>query len=144
MTSLLHPDITRLGIPMRALNVHQVIAPSDQMIKATCQEVGCLNYRHGWLMMFDERIEKGRAGAGLIRGRRHGRTFQEQSAATAEGLTVFRFDAWQRCFANHRTRKELFVVQSGLGSPRLHSRPLDWAEHMNETLDRSYTSRARG
>ena len=131
-------------LPQRAFTVHQVASPSDRTIIAACEQVGCDRYRHGWIMRFDERTEEGRLYADLIRSGRHRRTFREHAAKTADGLTVFQFAAHQRCFAEHRTRPELYVARVGTAPARRHVRPADFVEDLHETLDRRLSSRKRG
>jgi hypothetical protein len=53
------------------------------------------------------------------------------------GLTVFRFDSGQRCFANHQTRPESYAVLGGdwrsyTGILRRHTRPADFVEDFGE------------
>lgn len=131
------------GLPVRAFTTHQIISPQDTTIVAACHQVGCLRYRYGWDTPVDERTDEGRLYAELIRSGRHGRTYREL-ARTAEGLTVFRFEAHQRCFQEHRTRPELFVAGVGGGPQRRHTRPEFWTEDLHETLDKRLTSTNRG
>lgn len=132
-----------------AFVTHAVLSPSDRTIIAACSQVGCLKYRYGWDSPIDERTEEGQFYAQLIRSGRHGRTFRELPR-TADGLTVFRFEAHQRCFAEHRTRRELYVVRGGTptvstGLIREHTgRPDLFIEDYRETLDRRLHDRERG
>jgi hypothetical protein len=143
------PSAILRPLPARAFTTHQVLSPSDRTIVAACEQVGCLRWRHGWDSMVDERNEEGRALAHLIRSGEHGRTYRELPGRDALGRTVFRFDSRQRCFAEHRTRPELFVVRDGTpsqqaGPAKRFTRPADWFDHYHETFDRRLVSRQKG
>ena len=77
----------------------------------------------------------GQEQAAYIR-HKSGRTFREQR--TEAGLTVFRFEAFQRCFAEHRTKPDRFLVRDGdwrgnpTGRGRLHVNGRDWIEDLVE------------
>lgn len=136
-------------LPARAFVTHQVLSPSDRTIVAACEQVGCLRWRNGWDSAVDERTEEGRALAQIIRSGAHGRTFRELSGRDAAGCTVFRFESRQRCFSEHRSRPELFVVRDGTpsqqaGPVRRFTRPADWFDHYHETFDRRLVSRQKG
>lgn len=114
--------------------------------KAACQEVGCEAYRHGWESAFDESTELGRQQAHYVRTQ-SGRTFREYRSEA--GLTVFRFEPYQRCFADHQTIAEAFYVRGGdwrlnQGLIRRHANGRDWAEDMAEQLDTIRTAQERG
>lgn len=122
------------ALPVGAYKTYAVASPPDRSVRAACEQVGCLAYRHGWESHVDEATELGRRQADYIR-RKSGRTFREQRDAA--GITVFRFDSGQRCFAEHRTRPELYVVRFGdwrqnLGTIRRHTRPADFVEDFGE------------
>jgi hypothetical protein len=110
----------------------QITTPRDGGIVTACKDAGCQAWAHGWQTTVDERTQFGRAQAHYIRWQSE-RTFREQKAA--DGRTVFRFEAFQRCFEEHKTRPELYVVRHGdwRGNPsgrvRQHRRPDDWVEH---------------
>lgn len=99
----------------RARSYH-IRMPHDLYRKASCEEVGCDQWRFGWETVCDEfSSEDGRMVAGLIRSGRTGRDFTEmQDVRGGTILTIFRFAARQRCFQEHRTRPgELLVHQGG-------------------------------
>lgn len=111
----------------------QIATPPDTAIVTACPDAGCQAYAKGWQTTVDERTQAGRAAAHYIRWQ-SGRTIAREQK-TADGLTVFTFAAHQRCFAEHRTRQELFVVSHGdwRGNPsgrvRQHQNAADWVEH---------------
>lgn len=122
--------IAPLG-PSSAYITYSITARPDTGQRFTCQEVGCEYWRDGWDSPIDERTETGRMWAWMIR-HQSGRDFKE--LPRADGVTVFRFAAHQRCFRDHETIPDLFVVRDGdwRGNPtkrgRVHVNGVDWAE----------------
>jgi hypothetical protein len=62
---------------------------------------------------------------------------------------VFRFEAGQRCFAEHKTIPEKYLVRGGdyrasVGPLRVHQRAQDWVEHVQEHMGRLLDERAKG
>ena len=142
------PHVNRIqpALPSSAYRTYTIDRDRDTAVKAACSEVGCAAYRHGWETVLDETDTLGAAQAVYIR-QQSGRTFSERK--TGEGLTVFRFESGQRCFADHQTVPERYGVQNGdwrsyRGTHRVHSRPADWVEDFQETLDQFATDQARG
>jgi hypothetical protein len=134
-------DMFRLA-PLHAVEAYQtysIATPPDVLIKAACEQVGCEAWRNGWESVINEATDLGKAQANYIRTRA-GRTFREQR--TAGGFTVFRFEAGQRCFAEHQTRPELYAVRDGdwrgnpTGRARQHVRAADWVEDFGEHQQR--------
>lgn len=121
--------------PVGAYKTYQILSPADRDVLTACKDAGCRAWRYGWITEVDEATELGKQQASYIRWK-SGRTFTETQSA---GLTLFRFEARQRCFAEHRTRPELYLVRGGdwrknLGIITEHVRPADWADDMQETL----------
>src|SRR4051812_49330716 len=96
------------ALPVAAYQTYAIVSPPDTEQRAACQQVGCPAWAKGWDTKVDESTELGQQQAAYIRAEA-GRTFRE--LRTAEGLTVFRFEAGQRCFAEHRTRDEIYAVR---------------------------------
>lgn len=125
---------TPLGDP-GAYVTYGIRAQQDVQVVAACKDVGCDAWAHGWETAVDEATDLGREQAAYIR-QRSGRTFREQR--TEAGLTVFRFEAFQRCFAEHKTKPDLFTVRDGdwRGNPtkrgRVHANGMDWIEDLIE------------
>jgi hypothetical protein len=122
-------------MPVEAYQTFSVKTRTDRKIKTVCERVGCRHWREGWESVIDESTQLGKAQAAFIRG--SGRTFREQR--TQVGLTVFRFEPYQRCFAEHQTRPELYLVRGGdwrgtVGEVRVHQRPEDWVEHVQQHM----------
>jgi hypothetical protein len=120
--------------PVQAYKTYAVRRRPDVDRPAACYEVGCEAFVKGWLTSVDESTEQGLAIGRYIRTE-SGRTFRE--SRSAEGLTVFRFEAGQRCFADHRTVAEDYRVRLGdhrgnLGGLRVHTRAVDWVEDFGE------------
>ncbi|MGH3587160.1 MAG: hypothetical protein ACRDQ0_12635 [Pseudonocardia sp.] len=117
--------------PARAYKTYQIVSPPDRTVKVACELVWCEAWLHGWETAVDEGTDLGRAQAEYIRTQ-SGRTFRERR--TESGLTVFRFESKQRCFADHKTRPERYSVRlgdwrpDGRGPARTHTRAADWVE----------------
>lgn len=118
---------------------YAIRAGRDGMVVAACKDVGCQFWAHGWETTVDESTPLGKAQAEYIRDpsdRGAGRTYTEQRTGT--GLTVFKFEAFQRCFTEHHTQPDRFLVRDGdwRGNPtqrvRLHANGRDWAEDFQE------------
>ena len=118
---------------------YSITAGSDVTVVAACKDVGCPHWAHGWETTVDERTSLGQAQAAYIRTR-SGRTQTERK--TAEGLTVFRFEAFQRCFQEHRTRPDVFTRRHGdwrgnpSGQSYQHTHAMDWVEDFAENQQR--------
>jgi hypothetical protein len=124
----------------RAYQTYSVSSPRDTLVKAACEQVGCEAWLYGWETPIDESTELGRQQAAYIRTQ-SGRTFREMPKAGPAALTVFRFEAHQRCFANHQTRPESYAVIGGdwrsyTGILRRHTRGADFVEDFGENQQR--------
>lgn len=126
--------MTPVGAPGDYIT-YAIRAGRDTAVVAACKDVGCQNWLHGWNTLINEATDLGKAQAAYIR-QQSGRTFTEQR--TDAGLTVFRFEAFQRCFAEHKTRPDRFLVRDGdwRGNPTQrvmqHKRAIDWIEDFQE------------
>jgi len=135
--------------PASAYQTFAVRRRPDTTVKAACRDVGCLAWRHGWESKVDETTQLGQAQAAYIR-QQSGRTFTEQRDGA--GLTVFRFEPGQRCFADHQTIPETWIVRSGdwrtpFGERRLirhHTNGADWAEDFGEHTERLADQKRKG
>lgn len=133
--------------PMAAYQTYSITSPPDTSVRAACEQVGCAAWRLGWESTVDETTDLGKRQAAYIRSQSR-RTFRE--TRTAAGLTVFRFEAGQRCFADHRTRPELYAVRDGdwrgnpTGRARQHQRPQDWIEDFGEHQQRIADQHRKG
>jgi hypothetical protein len=133
-------------LPVEAMQTYSVVVPrSTHFRPATCFEVDCPNFEHGWKTVVNQSTELGAAQAHYIRNE-SGRRFTEHREGAA---AVFVFEAGQRCFAAHQVpleRDPIFLVVGGdwRGNPtgfrRAHKRPEDWvedfAEHQQRIADR--------
>ncbi|MEI5100295.1 hypothetical protein RB200_19430 [Streptomyces sp. PmtG] len=135
------------NLPVQAYQTFQITTPHDTQVKAACQQVDCAAWRHGWESAIDESTPLGQEQAAYIRTQA-GRTFREQKRG--DGLTVFRFEAGQRCFAEHFTRPEIYAVRDGdwrgnpTGRKRTHQRAADWVEDFGEHQLRLVENQRRG
>lgn len=127
--------------PVHAYKTYSISAPRDTLIRTACEQAGCLAWRRGWETVIDESTDLGAGQAAYIRFQ-SGRTFREQRRG--DGLTVFRFEPYQRCFTDHKTRPVTFAVRLGdwranLGGLRTFDRPDqfidDFASHQDRLAD---------
>jgi hypothetical protein len=128
--------------------------PTDRWIRTACEDANCEQWRYGWDSLIDERVDchgdpsllcawvrGGKAPCGACQGRfirtQSGRTFKVMRAP--DGLTVFRFESGQRCFAEHRTRPARLSVETGGIRLRAHSSLAglaeDYTEHVGNLAD---------
>lgn len=121
-------------MPPQFFKTYAVMAPVGTHFRpATCAEVDCPHYLHGWRVRVESLTPDLQHAA-----RNSGRRYAEQQVA--EGETWLVFEAGQPCFkaSQHRARldrPELYVVRDGdhRGNPRgtkarLHQRPEHWLE----------------
>lgn len=137
--------------PVSAYKSYEIKAPlATHWSVATCADVDCDAYLLGWESHINEATDLGQRQAHYIR-RESGRRFTEER--TPAGLTVFKFEAGQKCFAQHNARNarpERFVERGGdhRGNPRrefrAHVRPDDWVESFSEHQDRLRSALERG
>jgi hypothetical protein len=133
------------ALPAEHMQTYRIVRPAQTHWRpASCAEVDCLAYRHGWRSVIDERTELGQSQAHYIR-RESGRGFTEVRDST--GCTVFTFEAGQRCFnaTNHQVEvghDPLYVVRGGdwrgnpRGTVRRHSGPDPWLDDFATNQDR--------
>lgn len=138
-------------LPAHARMTYSIIAPKSTHFRpATCAEVDCPQYLHGWQSAIDEHTDMGKFQADYVR-KSSGRGFTE--AKREDGVTVFTFHAGQVCFAasEHQLRlqekTELYVIRDGdhRGNPRGTEPRLmptaqawvdDFGEHQETLADR--------
>ncbi|MDJ0460581.1 hypothetical protein [Streptomyces sp. H27-C3] len=140
--------LDRMLLPAESYQTFSITQPRDTTVVAACEQVGCPAHQNGWESVIDETTDLGQQQARYIRGESR-RTFREQKTAT--GLTAFRFESGQRCFAEHRTRPELYAVRDGdcargnpTGRVRQHSSPADWVEDFGEHQLRLVDQQTKG
>lgn len=136
--------------PPGAYKTYQILAPAATHWRAaTCAEVDCAAWLRGWSTTVDESTELGGRQAHYIR-RESGRGFAEQR--TPAGLTVFVFEAGQRCFraGEHlvQVRPESYLIRSGdwrqLGDPRRVGTAQSWVDDFGEHQQRIADHRQKG
>ena len=139
-------------LPAERFQTFQVVSPvSTHTRPATCEEVECGMYLHGWRMKVDLQTELGQRQAYYIK-HSSGRSYKV--LGQQDGLVELEFAANQPCFQEHRTsigRPEIFRVKGGdsRGNPlrtpvRTHKRPEYWLEEFQENQDRLKTQIERG
>jgi hypothetical protein len=129
-------------LPPQHYKTYSILSPlSTHFRPGTCDEAGCLAQRNGWRTRVDESTDIGARQAHYIRNQ-SGRKFTEDREA---GLTVFTFEAGQRCFTAHKVpleRPELYVVRGGdwrgnpRGDRRQHTSADAWVNDFGEHQDR--------
>jgi hypothetical protein len=134
------------ALPVEAYRTFRIHSPRDIAVRSACGP-GCAGYDRGWETKVDESEPLGQFQAAYIR-ESSGRTFREMK--TADGLTVFRFEPHQRCFADHMTLPERFIVRDGdwrgnpTGRQRVHVRAADWVEDCGLNLQAWKQATERG
>lgn len=133
-------------LPTGAYQTYGIAVPRDTTVKAACEQVGCPAWRRGWRTVIDETADLGAQQATYIRTAA-GRTFTERPGPA--GTTEFLFDSGQRCFAEHRTRPEVYTVRPGdwrgvAGPTRRHARAADWVDDFAEHQQRIADQRQQG
>lgn len=138
------------GLPPTAVRSFTIKAPvSTHFRPATCAEIECPAWAHGWVTYIDEGDGQGRQQAQYIRARSE-RAFTERREP--DGRTAFVFKPGQRCFrsGDHRVpleREPLFVARVGdwrgtIGDPYQHKGRDpggDWVNQYMEHIDRLVT-----
>ena len=132
-------------MPVQAYRTWSVKSRPDKRVRTVCERVGCRRWREGWESLIDESTQMGQQQAAFIRGSR--RTFREQR--NGAGLTVFRFEPYQRCFEDHQTMPEKYLVRGGdhrgvVGKVRVHQRAADWVEHVQQHMGLLLDERDKG
>lgn len=152
--------------PAAVMKTYSLIAPEDTHRRpASCEDVDCQHWREGWASVFDETDPDQQSSAEYVR-RMSDRKFVEARGArvphldggtslvVGEGpLTVFQFDAGQKCFRTHTMsleREPLYVVRGGdhrgnpTGEYRQHANGEDWVDDLATNLDANRALRENG
>jgi hypothetical protein len=143
---------------------------SDGATRMSCENAQCANFQNGFVVVLDPQDAKHANAATLIKQdqtRKHV-ALRSQDAldylanhAERMGLTdhpealtgviertppdflVFIFAPGTQCFAPHKDREVLFVHRTSR-NVRVHTRPVDFNEDMDESADRVGRLRQRG
>lgn len=135
--------------PVQAYKTYGLSAPrATHFRKATCQEVECKAYAHGWVTTVDTSTTLGAQQANYIR-LHSGRSFRVN---TLGEMVAFTFAPGQQCFAMHKVsleREPIMVVRGGdwranLGLIRRHTRPVDWVDDFAENQQSIVDAQQRG
>jgi hypothetical protein len=139
------------NMPVQAYRTFEITSPlATHWRRATCEEVDCANYLHGWRSVIDESTELGQGQAHYIR---HDTSRRHTEERRPDGLTEFTFEAGQTCFqaAAHKVqvRPELYLSRGGdwrgsTTAPLRHSGPDPWLDEFQTNQDRLATLQARG
>lgn len=123
------------SLPASDMISHHIVAPlSSHWRKATCEEIGCLQFHNGWAIPL-----AGKDDGDLWQLQHCGRRYVE---GELEGFgRAYFYEAGQPCFlasthVKRIERPELFVVRDGDwrtalrdGNPRVFSGADAWADH---------------
>lgn len=142
--------INRHALPAQAYDTYALRQrPAAKNRRASCAEVDCPQYLHGWRTTIDPRSEQGPAQLLYLRNDRTRKTVETRDPS---GLITFTYEAGQTCFAPHWIEmQQLFLVRSGdhRTDPldrrfRQHTRPEFWVEEFGENQDRLADRAAKG
>lgn len=135
--------------PAQAYKTYQLLQPlATHFRAATCAEVDCPAYLHGWKTVIDESTELGQQQAHYIThdsGRRYVR-----QPINGDGPVTYVFEAGQQCFRQHREpleREPLAIVKDGdwrASQNVRHLRPDDWVDDFSNHQDKLHTQLERG
>lgn len=138
---------------IRGIAHFQIAAPLDTHWRVgTCEEDNCKHFIKGWQTVCDENTDIGAQQAAYIRQdktRRHVESREivelppraaDAPPVTGAPSTVFRFEAGQKCFRQHRVplnRPEIYLVRGEQGAQSLvHSGPEAWVDDFCTNQDR--------
>lgn len=117
---------------------------------ATCREVECAAWQHGWTTSLDLTTPLGQKQATYIR-MKSGREFVFVTATS--NRIVLWFPPGQKCFAEHKVpldKPPLFIVRDGdrrgnpTGFKRLHTRAIDWRDDFGEHQEKLAEEQRKG
>lgn len=150
--------------------INMIADPERGALRMSCQNSDCEQERNGWLMVLDPDNAKHRDAMDFIvndSGRRYFKVASEQAidalarlgdqldvvnldqvkaiaGRTPPGMVLFVFARHQQCFRQHVDREVEFVHRTARGTERVHERPVDFNEHVNEEAYRAGVLRQRG
>jgi hypothetical protein len=148
------PNRVRPALAVQHMKTYAISQPMQSHFrKASCAEVECDGYTHGWMT----RVPAGSEMAQYILSKQHGRHFTETTGHSnlAAGEQEFLFPPGQSCFraSEHRIfldRPAFFVVRDGdwrgnpTGRTRQHTRAEDWVDDFRTHQDRIAQAHQRG
>lgn len=135
--------LVRLRQPMMPVTAYQTYAivsdRPEQVEPATCEQVECAAYQHGWTTKIDVSTELGQRQYAYIT-RESGRAYRLEDHRAESPIRAMVFEPGQRCFARHtrQVRPSLYLRQGGdfrgnpTGERYVHTRPEHWAEDFAE------------
>ena len=140
------------NMPVSAYRTFEIRSPlATHWRPASCAEAECAHYLNGWTSVIDETTDLGQKQAHYIR---HDKTRRHTEEKRPDGLTAFRFEAGQRCFAadKHQVplgRPEVYLSRGGdwrgtTTEPLRHSGPEGWLDEFQTNQDRLATLIERG
>jgi hypothetical protein len=116
---------------------YRIVNPEDTHFRRiSCEEADCEHQEFGWQSLIDESTELGQRQAHYIRTQ-SGRKFTEDRNPGGT-ITVFSFEAGQRCFMEHKTnvgKNPLFLVHSRTRQFQ-HTSAQSWADDLHTHQDK--------
>lgn len=146
-------------LPAKVFRTYAISTPiEDSYRSATCQEVECPNYLNGWVINADLSTARGQKQAHLIekldkKYTTHKGYMIDQNGVAKEAptYTAYVFEAGQSCWNPHRVRTqkpEVYTVRDGdhrdLGNQRIHTRPEDWVDDLQNNQQALIERHERG
>jgi hypothetical protein len=140
------------NMPVQSYRTFEIRSPlGSHWTDATCADVDCEHYVHGWTSVVDESTDLGQQQAHYIR---HDTSRRHAEERRPDGLTAFAFEAGQRCFAASKHRKptgrpEVYLSRGGdwrgtTSGPLTHSGPDAWLDEFQTNQDKLKTRIDRG
>ena len=128
--------------PRRYVKRHLVQTP-NHFYTAECREAKCPHYEFGWTTAIDEQTDLGTRQGRYIR-KEAGRAFREWRNDV--GLTVFLFEAGQRCFQIHKlqTGEAPLKLVTASDGRKVQQETSRWIYEANEEVYRFEESKRRG
>lgn len=132
-------------LPVTAMRTFAIVAPVQTHFRpATCEEIGCLAFHHGWS------LDTAGLPAELVHDAKHSGRKYTISRDEDHGTEVLHFEPGQPCFkaAAHRMRverPEIFLSRNGdwrgnpdgpSAKPLIYSGADAWADDTHTTLER--------
>lgn len=136
-------DAARPIAPVAGPGAYQSFITRARWRTATCAEVGCGQWREGWVTTVDESTQLGREQGDYVR-HHSGRRYRERRTET--GWTAFEFHPGQTCFAAARHMIQADEPGFGFlvpGDHRATTGPVKAYDRLDQMVDdfRTHTDR---
>jgi hypothetical protein len=128
--------------PRQYIKRHMVQTP-DHFYTAECREAKCPHYEFGWTTTINEQTDLGKRQARYIRKDARRKFIESKTDA---GLTVFLFEAGQRCFQTHKlqTGEAPIKLVTAPDGRKIRQETNRWIYEANEEVYRFEEFKKRG